>query len=245
MRAEALRHVIGRSEPDLNIPRTAHACSRRWRTGRALAGRGGATKVAGSSGAGTSIPTHSRYDPSGPYREPSRSSTCAPGCRRRRPGRTPRRVGARARLPAGGLRGPSRRCDRADQGVRPPPRADQAQLTSVVAALDAGRPVVLRRLVADGAGGDDRTAILGVDAMQVPPPDRKGATVDGHAVVIVGYGRHDASRRRLPHRPQRVGHERLGRRRRWVHAVHATCGPTPRSCARSDNGRWPGSWTGR
>ena len=29
--------------------------------------------------------------------------------------------------------------------------------------------------------------------MDVPPPDRKWAgLVDGHAVVIVGYGRHDA-----------------------------------------------------
>jgi hypothetical protein len=29
--------------------------------------------------------------------------------------------------------------------------------------------------------------------MEVPPPDRKGAElVDGHAVVVVGYGRHDA-----------------------------------------------------
>ena len=37
------------------------------------------------------------------------------------------------------------------------------------------------------------TEILGIDAIEVLPPDRKGAgLVDGHAVVIVGYGRHDA-----------------------------------------------------
>ena len=35
--------------------------------------------------------------------------------------------------------------------------------------------------------------ILGVDAMDVPPPDRKGAGLaDGHAVVALGYGRHAA-----------------------------------------------------
>ena len=35
--------------------------------------------------------------------------------------------------------------------------------------------------------------ILGVDAMDVPPPDRKGVgLVDGHAVVALGYGRHAA-----------------------------------------------------
>lgn len=70
--------------------------------------------------------------------------------------------------------------------------ADQAQLDAVVAALDSGRPVAFygwwptREAAAT-------TEILGVDAMEVPPPDRKGRElVDGHAVVIVGYGRHAA-----------------------------------------------------
>jgi WhiB family redox-sensing transcriptional regulator len=35
--------------------------------------------------------------------------------------------------------------------------------------------------------------ILGVDTMEVPTPDRKGTGLaDGHAVVILGYGRHAA-----------------------------------------------------
>jgi len=70
--------------------------------------------------------------------------------------------------------------------------ADHAQLERVLAALDGGRPVAFY-----GWWPTEATAAvnptLSVDAMEVPPPDRKGAgLVDGHAVVIVGYGRHGA-----------------------------------------------------
>lgn len=70
--------------------------------------------------------------------------------------------------------------------------ADQAELEAVVAALDAGRPVAFYGWWPTSTAAAT-TEILGVDAMEVPPPDRKGRElVDGHAVVIVGYGRHAA-----------------------------------------------------
>ncbi len=50
----------------------------------------------------------------------------------------------------------------------------------------------LLRMVADGRAGGV-SDILGVDAMDVPPPDRKGSGLaEGHAVVALGYGRHAA-----------------------------------------------------
>lgn len=70
--------------------------------------------------------------------------------------------------------------------------ADQHQFAGVLDALDAGRAVAFYGWwpTAELASVSD---VLGVDAMDVPPPDRKGAgLIDGHAVVIVGYGRHDA-----------------------------------------------------
>ena len=70
--------------------------------------------------------------------------------------------------------------------------SDQSQLTRVLEALDDGRPVAFYGWwpTAELAAVSD---ILGVDAMDVPPPDRKGAGMaDGHAVVAIGYGRHAA-----------------------------------------------------
>ena len=59
-------------------------------------------------------------------------------------------------------------------------------------ALDAGWPVAFYGWWPIEAAADT-TDILGVDAMEVPPPDRKRTTLaDGHAVVLVGYGRHAA-----------------------------------------------------
>lgn len=70
--------------------------------------------------------------------------------------------------------------------------ADQAQLAAVLAALDAGRPVAFYGWWPTAVTAST-TEILGIDAMEVPPPDRKGhALVDGHAVVLVGYCRHAA-----------------------------------------------------
>ena len=69
---------------------------------------------------------------------------------------------------------------------------NQAELARVLEALDDGRPVAFYGWwpTADLAAVSD---ILGVDAMDVPPPDRKGAGLaDGHAVVALGYGRHAA-----------------------------------------------------
>ena len=70
--------------------------------------------------------------------------------------------------------------------------ADQVQLETVLTVLDSGRPVAFYGWwpTSETATATD---ILGVDAMEVPPPDRKGRDlVDGHAVVILGYGRHAA-----------------------------------------------------
>jgi Transcription factor WhiB/Papain family cysteine protease len=70
--------------------------------------------------------------------------------------------------------------------------ADHDQLRRVLDSLDAGRPVAFYGWWPTAALATT-TDILGVDAMEVPPPDRKRTgLVDGHAVVIVGYGRHDA-----------------------------------------------------
>jgi WhiB family redox-sensing transcriptional regulator len=69
---------------------------------------------------------------------------------------------------------------------------DQSQLARVLEALDDGRAVAFYGWwpTAELAGVSD---ILGVDAMDVPPPDRKGAGLaEGHAVVALGYGRHAA-----------------------------------------------------
>ena len=69
---------------------------------------------------------------------------------------------------------------------------DQPQLARVLEALDDRRPVAFYGWwpTAELAAVSD---ILGVDAMDVPPPDRKGAGLaDGHAVVALGYGRHAA-----------------------------------------------------
>ena len=69
---------------------------------------------------------------------------------------------------------------------------DRPQLARVLDALDGGRAVAFYGWwpTAELAAVSD---ILGVDAMDVPPPDRKGAGLsDGHAVVALGYGRHAA-----------------------------------------------------
>jgi hypothetical protein len=70
--------------------------------------------------------------------------------------------------------------------------ADHEQMRRVLDCLDAGRPIAFYGWwpTAELAM---TTEILGVDAMEVPPPDRKrSGLADGHAVVIVGYGRHAA-----------------------------------------------------
>lgn len=70
--------------------------------------------------------------------------------------------------------------------------ADQVQLEVVLTELDRGRPIAFYGWWPTQATATT-TEILGVDAMEVPPPDRKGVhLVDGHAVVIVGYGLHAA-----------------------------------------------------
>lgn len=70
--------------------------------------------------------------------------------------------------------------------------ADHHQLAAVLDALDHGRPVAFYGWWPTAAAAAV-TDILGVDAIEVPPPSRKGSDlVEGHAVVILGYGRHDA-----------------------------------------------------
>ena len=70
--------------------------------------------------------------------------------------------------------------------------SDRHQLARVLEALDQGRPVAFYGWwpTAELAAVSD---ILGIDAMDVPTPDRKGAGLaDGHAVVALGYGLHAA-----------------------------------------------------
>ena len=81
---------------------------------------------------------------------------------------------------------------RRHQGLRPRPWRRRRPAGAGAAVLDAGDAVAL-----DGWWPTEAmattTEILGVDAIEVPPPDRKRAgLVDGHSVVLVGYGRHAA-----------------------------------------------------
>jgi hypothetical protein len=70
--------------------------------------------------------------------------------------------------------------------------ADPEQLARVLTTLDEGSPIAFYGWWPTEVAAAT-TEILGVDAMEVPPPDRKWAgLVDGHAAVIVGYGRHDS-----------------------------------------------------
>lgn len=70
--------------------------------------------------------------------------------------------------------------------------ADRGQLARAAAALDGGSPVAFYGWWPTREA-QATTPILGIDVMDVPTPDRKGATlVDGHAVVLVGYARHRA-----------------------------------------------------
>ena len=83
--------------------------------------------------------------------------------------------------------------------------AGHDELEQVLAALDAGQPVGFYGWWPSEVTATT-TEILGVDAIEVLPPDRKGVgLVNGHAVAIVGYGRHDAfPGGGLPDRPQRL-----------------------------------------
>jgi WhiB family redox-sensing transcriptional regulator len=68
--------------------------------------------------------------------------------------------------------------------------ADHHQLDAVLDALDRGRPVVMSSWWPSSPSVTD---ILGVAALDVPPPSSKGTgLVDGRVVVALGYGRHDA-----------------------------------------------------
>ena len=88
---------------------------------------------------------------------------------------------ARRRVVADTIKGPDRNCG-----------ADQHQLAAVLGALDRGRPVAISSWW-PAAGTATETDILGIDAMDVPPPSHKGTgLVEGHPVVALGYGRHDA-----------------------------------------------------
>ena len=88
---------------------------------------------------------------------------------------------------------------------------DQPQLARVLDALDDGRPVAFYGWwpTAELAGVSD---ILGVDAMDVPPPDRKRSrtrrrTRRGRPRLRPARR---LPRRRLPDRPQPVGERRVG-----------------------------------
>ena len=71
--------------------------------------------------------------------------------------------------------------------------ADHDQLERVLAALDAGRPVALLRLVADARWPRRRRRSSASTPWRCRRRTASGPDcVDGHAVVIVGYGRHDA-----------------------------------------------------
>lgn len=70
--------------------------------------------------------------------------------------------------------------------------ADQHQLAAVLGALDRGRPVAISSWWPE-EGTATYTDILGIEALDVPPPSHKGRDlVAGHPVVALGYARHDA-----------------------------------------------------
>jgi WhiB family redox-sensing transcriptional regulator len=68
--------------------------------------------------------------------------------------------------------------------------ADHHQLDAVLGALDRGLPVVMSSWWPTTPTVTDT---LGIAAIDVPPPSSKGRDlIDGHVVVALGYGRHDA-----------------------------------------------------
>lgn len=70
--------------------------------------------------------------------------------------------------------------------------ASADQLGHVLAALDREQPVACLGWWPT-AEALTSTPTLGVEVLDVPTPDRKGSTLrHGHAVVVVGYARHDA-----------------------------------------------------
>ena len=70
--------------------------------------------------------------------------------------------------------------------------ADQHQLAAVLGALDRGRPVAISSWW-PATGTATYSDILGIEALDVPPPSHKGLDlVVGHPVVALGYARHDA-----------------------------------------------------
>jgi hypothetical protein len=93
--------------------------------------------------------------------------------------------------------GPDERSRRrvVDDTIKGPDRnhgADHHQLAAVLGALDRGRPVAISTWW-PAAGTATESDILGIAAMDVPPPSHKGdGLVDGHPVVALGYGQHDA-----------------------------------------------------
>ena len=117
------------------------------------------------------------------------------------------------------------------------PGADHDQLDRVLAALDDGRPVAFYGWwPTEGAAAT--TEILGIDAMEVPPPDRKSGRAGRRP-----RRRHRRLRpprrlpgRRLRDRAQRVA-DRGGATGATATCRSPTCGPTPRSCAPPAGGR--------
>lgn len=69
---------------------------------------------------------------------------------------------------------------------------DGHQLGRVLEALDGGRPVAFGGWWPT-PGSVRTSSVLGVEILDVPPPDRKGITLtEGGSVVLLGYARHDA-----------------------------------------------------
>lgn len=70
--------------------------------------------------------------------------------------------------------------------------ADAGQFGRVLDALDRGKPVACLGWW-PAAEPAPTTPMLGVEILDIPPPDRKGTELrHGHAMVILGYARHDA-----------------------------------------------------
>ena len=244
--ARAARHP----EHDLNTPRTSPSMIAAWRTGRARAGRGGATRDGGASGAGTSIRTRCRCGRSRPHRAAApvvdlRATLLAGAAgrgRRRAPGSAPSTT-------CGSVAGGDRRGggDRDDQAVRPPPRRRPrpARRRCSPPSTPAGRSP-------STAGGRRRRrrrrprSSASTRWRSRRPIARGADLVDGHAVVIVGYGRHDA----FP------GGGYVIVRSGWGASGWGDGGDgympftylrayATELCTIRGDGRWPGSWTGR
>ena len=146
-----------------------------------------------------------------------------------------RRVGARRRLPAG--RSPARPPTTATETIKPFDRrrgADQAQLTSVLAALDAGRPVAFYGWWPTERDGDhDGDPRRRRDGGATTRPQGRSTSSTGTPSSSSATAATTRSRAAATSSSAAAGARAAGATTATATCRSRTCGRTRRSCARS------------